>query len=304
MTISRTLTLPGIWAENAAELPVSGGPVVGTTYRKAALNQATVQAGWPYATVNHSHEFNEMMRTATTLLKLQEAWGILPWYGGDYLQYALVMGSNGTVYRARRNNSNKDPISNPLDWSNAFDTTPIGTISAWMPGYFTNNSNGSFARVLGADNTAAAANTYLNSSGWYVCDGSACNVTGSLVFSASGRYLPNLTDSRFLSGGTVAGGIGGSNSSSHNHTTADHTLTTAQIPAHHHPMTGGVLNFNFYLTGPGANGNPYHPDSTLDWNTLNNTGGGGAHNHGNTSDASATENRPSYLSCFYIIKVI
>lgn len=89
-------------------------------------------------------------------------------------------------------------------------TIPVGSIFAWVGGYFQNGSNGTFTNVLG--NTVANANTYLNTSGIYVCDGAALNDAASPIFNGAGRYLPNLTDSRFLMGSTSAGSIGGSTS--------------------------------------------------------------------------------------------
>ena len=83
--------------------------------------------------------------------------------------------------------------------------TPVGAIIAWIGGYFGDGSNGSYTRVLGSANTVAAANTYLNPLGWYVCDGAALNDSDSPIFKGASRYLPKMTDSRFFAGGTIAG---------------------------------------------------------------------------------------------------
>ena len=58
-------------------------------------------------------------------------------------------------------------------------SVPVGTIAAWVGGYFGDGLNGSFTNVLG--NTVAAANAYLNASGWYVCDGAAVNSASSAI---------------------------------------------------------------------------------------------------------------------------
>lgn len=93
---------------------------------------------------------------------------------------------------------------------------------------------------------------------------------------------------------TAGGGNGGSSSPialSHVHTTGDHTLIEAEIPAHVHdqdvltmldnssaPSSGGSFNGS---TGAGGKGG-----------TTQSTGGGTAHNHGNTGSAAIT---PKYV---------
>jgi hypothetical protein len=95
--------------------------------------------------------------------------------------------------------------------------TPVGSIVSYLPGYFTNGANGGYAG-LG-----------LTLSGrWKVCDGSACNDTESPIFNGNGRYLPNLTDNRFLMGSNTPGGIGGQNS---------YTISTGNLPPHTHVIT-------------------------------------------------------------------
>ena len=203
---------------------------------------------------------------------------------------------------------------------------PVGSIIAYSPGYFTNGSNGGFTHQMVSANTVAAVNALLNSSGWYVCDGAALNDADSGIFNGAGRYLPNLTDDRFLMGDTVAGGIGGANSNdiSHVHSTGNFTLTTSHIPSHSHTVTvnsGGAHTHNIatYYDTPTGGSNVQFTDSThfrTNEQTLSdgshshtasagNTGSGNAHNHGNTgsSGSESLENRPKYLSCFYIMRV-
>jgi len=204
---------------------------------------------------------------------------------------------------------------------------PVGSIIAYVPGYFTNGNNAGFTYRMVSANTVAAVNALLNPSGWYVCNGAALNDAGSGIFNGAGRYLPNLTDDRFFMGDTVAGGIGGKNSNdiSHVHSTGNFTLTTSHIPSHSHTVTvnsGGAHTHTFSSVTGAANpegdilplreralspvsfsvsssGNHTHTASA------GNTGSGNAHNHGNTGSAgsSSLENRPSYLSCFYIMRV-
>jgi hypothetical protein len=175
--------------------------------------------------------------------------------------------------------------------------SPVGSVIPFIGGYFTNASNGGFSSVLG--NTAGAVNTLLNNSGWYVCDGAALNLASSPIFNGGGRYLPNLTDNRFIMGSTAAGVVGGANTMAHTHTTGDFTLTDTYIPAHTHPMSttaGG---------GGSITGFTYSTQGTSPLTTVNSgsTGSGTAHNHGSTGAATVTENRPLFLSCIYIMRV-
>ena len=175
---------------------------------------------------------------------------------------------------------------------------PVGSIIAYVPGYFTNGNNAGFTYRMVSANTVAAVNALLNPSGWYVCNGAALNDAGSGIFNGAGRYLPNLTDDRFFMGDTVAGGVGGSSTMAHTHTTGDHTLTIDEIPSHRHSYNAVATNTSNPWT-IAQTGNFSIPSSQ----NTGYTGGGGAHNHGPTGGASNTENRPSYLSCFYIMRV-
>lgn len=156
---------------------------------------------------------------------------------------------------------------------------PVGAILFWLPGYFAAAGNVGIVPVLSL-NTVAAANAYLNSLGWYVCNGAAVNVPGSLVWNAASRYLPNLTDSRFIMGSTAAGATGGSNTMDHTHTMTWGTITSGQaVPTETAMNTGG------YTCMVAAHTHTLAPDPSTS---------------GLTSD---TENRPLYLSGFYIVRV-
>ena len=173
---------------------------------------------------------------------------------------------------------------------------PVGSIIAYSPGYFTNGSNAGFTHQMVSANTVAAVNTLLNTSGWYACNGAALDDEDSGIFNGAGRYLPNLTDGRFLMGDTVAGGIGGANTMAHTHTTGDHTLTIAEMPEHRHSVTCGSSTASGSYPWGAASG--VHPGVNTSYQ-----GSGDPHNHGATGAASNAENRPSYLSCFYIMRV-
>jgi hypothetical protein len=110
----------------------------------------------------------------------------------------------------------------PSGFSGNGGFVPVGGILAYNPGYYTNGTNVGFTVTGPALNTAASINSFLNSSGWYVCDGAAVNVSGSPIWNAASRFLPKLDDTRFLAGASTAGTQAGANSVS---------LVAANIPA-------------------------------------------------------------------------
>ena len=204
---------------------------------------------------------------------------------------------------------------------------PVGSVLAYVPGYFTSGANAGFTVQLVSANTAAGVNALLNSKGFYVCNGAALNDALGDIFNGSGRYLPNLTDDRFLMGDTVAGGTGGANSSdiSHVHTTGDHALTESELASHDHTVSinAGGSHYHTYNGATGGAGAISHNDSSGNYRhvsssgntstggshahsaSIGDAGSGAAHNHGDTGSAGSStfENRPTFLSCFYIMRV-
>lgn len=201
---------------------------------------------------------------------------------------------------------------------------PVGAILAFAGGYFTaSNNGGSWTDVLG--NTVANVNTYLSGTGFVACDGTELNEPSSPIFNGAGRYLPNLTNSRFIQGSTSAGGIGGQNST---------TLTSANLPTHEHTInhthnstsfaSGGTnvsLDHQHYVWGQNSTGNNGMQQEVGN-NYYSTTSGviganpGLNHVHGTTVGFSlsgtsgnggfantAIENRPLYLNVIYIMRV-
>ena len=82
---------------------------------------------------------------------------------------------------------------------------------------------------------------------------------------------------------TAGGGTGGSLSvtAPHTHTTGDHTLVEAEIPAHAHSTQ--IRNTSQGVGGGSGTGTP----ATLSAQVSSSTGGGTAHNHGVTGAAAA-----------------
>jgi hypothetical protein len=116
-------------------------------------------------------------------------------------------------------------VRSNLDTSGSL--VPVGTIVAYMPGYFAATANGGGWTAAGpAGNTVAQINAFL-SGNWRVCNGTAPNDANSPIFNAAGRFLPDLTGSRFLMGNTTAGTAGGNANN-------QVTLTTTELPSHNH----------------------------------------------------------------------
>ena len=86
----------------------------------------------------------------------------------------------------------------------------------------------------------------------------------------------------------AGGGVGGTDSPiaahthtgpSHNHTTANHTLTIDQIPAHTHAVYHVLVNLDQVAS-------PFNvPTNSGASHNSGSTGGNGAHNHGNTGNS-------------------
>ena len=120
---------------------------------------------------------------------------------------------------------------------------PVGSIIAYTGGYHTDGSNGGFTISLAGANNPAAINAAI-SKNWRVCNGSEYFDVESPIFNVAGRFLPNLTDERFIQGSNVAGGVGGSNfmldhthASSNESTDHEHTVAID----HGHSLSGSVM---------------------------------------------------------------
>lgn len=202
-----------------------------------------------------------------------------------------------------------DPVEDsdmvPKKWAED-RLTPVGSIVPYLPGYFADGLNGTYTGV---------ALTLPDN--WRICDGSSPLVAASPIFNVAGRYLPNLTDDRFLMGSnTGIGDIGGTNSAAHSHT----------VPPHHHDGTtagindGGLgthtHNFNAYETPGGTSLSKVHgavastittgPPSSIAHEHSFTTSGGGILVSGSnlvTNDSIVTDNRPKFLTTKYITRI-
>ena len=113
--------------------------------------------------------------------------------------------------------------------------------------------------------------------------------------------LPDMTAKFPLGAASLLGATGGASTKdlSHTHTTPDHTLITAEIPAHTHSVASSIQRLDgtaYNWQGAGA------AFSTRE--ATESTGGGGAHNHGTSgSGGSATQDILNpYVKINYMVK--
>jgi len=107
---NRTSTIPAIWATAAPD--VASPPVPGDTYAKSDLSSVEMEDGYPYKIIADSATTNELLKRVTTLLRLLEQYGVLPWCATTtYAAGGLATGSNGFVYYAVISSIDVDPVT-------------------------------------------------------------------------------------------------------------------------------------------------------------------------------------------------
>ena len=187
---------------------------------------------------------------------------------------------------------------------------PVTSIVAFLGGHYTATNNAGFVLSGPTANTVEAVNAYLPDT-WRVCDGTAPNDPDSPVFNSTDRYLPDLTDGRFIRGKKTSGTIGGQSLvviKGHNHGlgTLDDTFAGDHIHAY-----DDLSGFNIRVRSGQTNAFNGGNDRFVGRNTHS----GGIHHHsfigriGNTGSTTngdgdqTLENRPKFLTCFYIMRI-
>lgn len=217
----------------------------------------------------------------------------------------------------------------PISTVDSSNTVPIGSIIAYLSGYFT-----------ATDNVGYNAISQTLSSNWQICDGSEITDTSSPFYSASPKhYLPRLNDNRFfmsytapLDGDILYGGNTGNtytlinpseiltNLPQHTHSLSGHNHTwSASVGAidhslnHYHNYTVYVYN----VLGPsvpqllysdGSQGTYWYPTEaalSTHVHTITGTNAVPAVSSGNYPSVAATAFSilPKYLTATYIIRV-
>jgi len=216
---------------------------------------------------------------------------------------------------------------------------PIGSIVAFLPGYFTGNSNNNYTHVIldGVTmNTESNVNTWLQTYGFAVCNGADPVASGliaageSPIFDTTGKYLPKLNDDRFIQGSfTSIGSIGGDNIlHAHYHTAIEnlnvtinvsgkHTHNTNYTGKHEHGYReGGHWHDGSWVDGDGsadvlhkwqntapAGGHSHTTNTTGDHTHVAQVSGHIGNSSGISGDIDHHTNRPKYISVFYIMRI-
>lgn len=113
MAIARknSFVLPKAWAEDGSTV-IPNPPVAGTTYRDETVDEANIAEGQTYDGVADSARWNQLLYMMTSIMQDCLAHGILPWINTqDYLEGAVVMGSNGNLYKALAASKSVDPTT-------------------------------------------------------------------------------------------------------------------------------------------------------------------------------------------------
>ena len=107
----RTVSLPGIWAEDA-QTTIPTPPIANTTYRNLEWGETEANQGWPFQKIVDSADFNQAMWYLFTLQQMQEQFGILPWCSTTaYKKNGISLGSDGIFYWAKSDNTGVNPIN-------------------------------------------------------------------------------------------------------------------------------------------------------------------------------------------------
>lgn len=129
MPTNRTTTITGVFAKNASTtIPLT--PVAGNSYRDTGLTQAEAEEGFPYKEIVDSATFNQMLFEYSSLTKLLETYGFLPWSNlTDYQTGSICMGSNGTLYQAKQSTGPSTTAIDPTtDSSNTYWEDFVGKL--------------------------------------------------------------------------------------------------------------------------------------------------------------------------------
>ena len=138
--------------------------------------------------------------------------------------------------------------------------------------------------------------------GWFVCDGIAHygkttpNLKDRFIIAAGGNYSPGATGGPDTWNGTItpSGSV----------TVGRHALTTEEIPSHTHAYTETGAGSAMYKGGTVSVGGG--PRQTRSTNVLEQTTGGGAHDHttGSYVSFNSIDPRPKYFALYYIMKCL
>lgn len=125
----RNVTIKGVFAETATTT-IPPSPVAGISYRDANLTEADINKGFPFKTIVDSSQFNEALYEYSSITKLQETYGFVPWSSlTDYEIGSVCLGTDGILYQAKQATGPSSTAYNPVnDTTNTYwKIVPFGS---------------------------------------------------------------------------------------------------------------------------------------------------------------------------------
>lgn len=171
----------------------------------------------------------------------------------------------------------------------SLDTVPVGTISPYLgatapQGYLLcQGQKVSKTRYKQLYNICKSLFGTETDTEFYLPDLRGKTITGyqsgDSTFGTLGGLIGNLTHTHSISHTHSVPGV------AHTHTTGNHTLTVAEMPSHSHGVTNNYGDFGVANGAYGviSNASGTGAKATV---SINNTGGSGAHNHGDTGSTT------------------
>lgn len=142
MASTRSVVAPGIFAEDALTT-IPSTPIAGVPYRDPVNGVSDIAQGWPYAQRVDSSHYNQVMFQLSSVVALADKMGVLGWTNLiDYDAPAVVLGSNGRLYRALQASGPastvRDPVTagNETYWATVADAPNSSQYSMTTNGFY------------------------------------------------------------------------------------------------------------------------------------------------------------------------
>lgn len=274
----RDFTITGQWAKNA-QTTIPPIPATGVAYRMSNITVNRAQEGTPFNQIWDSASNNQKDYETSGISKMAETYGFIPWSPlTSYIGGASwCMGTDGTPYHAKKDNTNKPP-PDATYWESLADYISVnggGTIIGMCIPF-----TGTFS---GKNPIDVSKGTPLTN--WHICDGT--------------DGTPDLRDKFIVGSSTTkptgsSGGNAGSAIGTISGTVGDTTLTIAQMPNHDHTAPTVTIR--------GTNGVDAYMGSNN--SVTGKTGGGLPHTHSLSGTATITNANitPPYYAMAWIIR--
>ena len=129
---NRTVSMTSVFAKDA-QTTIPDAPVSGISYRDTNTTDEEISKGWPYKEIVDSSKFNQYNYEMSSLIKLIETYGFLPWSNlTNYKEGSVTLGSDGSLYKALRDTgpdtTSFDPVNdtNHTYWENWIEAMQYG----------------------------------------------------------------------------------------------------------------------------------------------------------------------------------